>query len=407
MHLSRLARLPAVWMGWRYLMAQRGQYAALISWVSIIGLALGVAVLIVVISVMNGFDLELRSRILGTVPHLVIRGPSDAALPDFSFGPDVTAVFDFFEADGMVARNGGVNAVSVYGLDAEGVAALDVLRDNMRAGSLDVLVDQPGSLVMGAPLARYLGLVPGDSVNLVLTAPSGTSVRPQLQRFELRGIFEIGAELDYGLVLIGLDDARRRDLAGTGRFGTRVQLANPLRLEPTLKSLTAQLPDGWTLDDWRSTFGELFRAVRLEKVMMFVLLLLIVAVAAFNIVSAQTMLVHDKRSDIAILRTMGASDAMILRVVLVQGLSVAGLGIGLGVLSGVALAFWVTEVVGVLERLFGAKLLDAFYLDELPSRIQPGDIGTIILLSLGLCLISALVPARRAAALNPADALHG
>ena len=403
-----LARFTSVWMGWRYLRSQRGEYAAFISWVSVIGLALGVAVLIVVISVMNGFDQELRSRILGTVPHVVIRPPDHKApLPELDADVGVRAAFPFFEADGMVARNGGVNAVAVYGLDANGIQALDVLRDNMRQGSLQALVDTPGSLVMGAPLARYLGLFEGDSVNLVLTEPAGNSIRPRIERFRLAGTFEIGAELDYGLALIGYAEAKQRGLAATGRFGTRLLLVDPLVIDPTVAALRAQLPPGWQIVDWREDFGELFRAVRLEKGMMFLLLLLIVAVAAFNIVSAQTMLVHERRADIAILRTMGASGGLILRMVLVQGLSIAILGIGLGVALGLTLAYHVTETVAALEQLFGARLLDAFYLDELPARIMASDVVTISVMSLALCLVSALLPARRAAALHPADALHG
>ena len=395
-------------MGWRYLRSQHGEYAAFISWVSVIGLALGVAVLIVVISVMNGFDQELRSRILGTVPHVVLEPPDQhAVLPPLGDMIGVRATFPFFEADGMVARNGGVNAVAIYGLDASGIEALDVLRNNMRNGSMQALIDAPGSLIMGAPLARYLGLFEGDSVNLVLTAPMGDTIRPRIERFQLAGTFEIGAELDYGLALIGYADAKQRDLANTGRFGTRLQLVDPLVIDPTVSALRSQLPEQWRIVDWREDFGELFRAVRLEKGMMFLLLLLIVAVAAFNIVSAQTMLVHERRADIAILRTMGATSGLILRMVLVQGLSIAALGIGLGVALGVLLAYNVTETVAALEQLFDARLLDAFYLDELPARIMAGDIVTISLMSLGLCLVSALLPARRAAALHPADALHG
>jgi lipoprotein-releasing system permease protein len=186
-----------------------------------------------------------------------------------------------------------------------------------------------------------------------------------------------------------------------------LQLVDPLVIDPTVSALRSQLPEQWRIVDWREDFGELFRAVRLEKGMMFLLLLLIVAVAAFNIVSAQTMLVHERRADIAILRTMGATSGLILRMVLVQGLSIAALGIGLGVALGVVLAYNVTEAVAALEQLFDARLLDAFYLDELPARIMASDIVTISLMSLGLCLVSALLPARRAAALHPADALHG
>jgi lipoprotein-releasing system permease protein len=395
-------------MGWRYLRSQRGDYAGTISWVSVVGLALGVAALIVVISVMNGFDRELRARILGTVPHIVLYGPDESSVPPaLREDPRITASFPFFEAEGMVARNGGVNAIAVYGLNSVGIDAIGIVRDHMLHGSLDQLTREPGSLVMGAPLARYLGLFIDDSVNLVLTTPTRSSIRPRLERFRLSGVFEIGAELDYGLVLVGLDEARQRDLASTGRFGTRLMLADPLSVAAVVGSIEPQLSADWSITDWRSSFGELFEAVRLEKAMMFVLLLLIVAVAAFNIVSAQTMLVHDKRSAIAILRTMGATDGTIMRLVLIQGMLVAVAGIGLGVLCGVGLSLTITDVVSLIENVLGVRLLDAFYLDQLPSRILASDIVTIVGMSLALCLVSALVPARRAAALNPADALHG
>jgi lipoprotein-releasing system permease protein len=259
---------------------------------------------------------------------------------------------------------------------------------------------------MGAPLAAHLGLQVGDAVTLVFSTPTHDSIVPRLERFTLAATFEIGAELDYGLVLIPFAQVSQRKLAATGRAGMRVKLDEPLEVASARAALEAQLPAQWEISDWRADYGELFRAVRLEKGMMFVLLGLIVAIAAFNIVSAQTMLVNEKRSDIAILRTMGAAEGLILRMVLVQGILVAVAGIGAGLALGLFLAYHVTETVQLLEFLVGARLLDGTYFTEVPSVVQGWDIGVIAVVSLGFCVISALHPARRAAALNPAEALH-
>jgi lipoprotein-releasing system permease protein len=401
-----VAGATSLWIGWRYLAIRGRAFVSLITWVSILGLGLGVAVLVVVISVMNGFDAELHRRILGTVPHIVLVPPkADDATDPARFSP-VGDAFRFFEADGMVARSSGVEAVAVYGIDAHGIAAMDVVAQKMTSGSIEALTRPGGGLVMGSPLAMHLGLAVGDPVTLVLSSPTNDSIVPRMERFTLVGTFEIGAELDYGLVLIGLEDVRARGLASTGKIGVRVRLADPIHVDLAVAELAKLTPPGWQITDWRSNYGELFRAVRLEKSMMFLLLVLIVAIAAFNIVSAQTMLVNDKRTDIAILRTMGASEGLVLRLVLVQGILVALGGIGFGLLLGLLLANHVTETVSLLESLIGARLLEGSYFDTIPSVVLPSDIVLIAAVSFAFCVISALHPARRAAALNPAEALH-
>lgn len=404
------ARFTATWIGLRYLRSQRGQFASLITWVSIIGLALGVAILVVVSSVMNGFDAELKRRILGVVPHVLVSPPRDQPrslrAEDASVYAGSGAAFRFYRADGVVARNGGVHAVSIYGLAPEGFAFLAETISSVRIGRIENLRDVPGSVLLGAPLARHLGLAMGDAVTLVFSLPSGDTVSPRLERFAVGGVFEVGADLDYGLVMIGYDEVVHRGLEAAGEVGIRIVLADPMDIVASRQALDPLTPPGWQISDWRDRYGELFRAVRLEKGMMFLLLLLIVAIAAFNIVSAQTMLVNEKRSDIAILRTMGASDGMIGRMVMIQGLVVATLGIGSGLLIGLLLASNVTESVGLLESLIGARLLDGTYFDEIPVRILASDLAIVATSSMALCALSALHPARRAAALNPAEALH-
>jgi lipoprotein-releasing system permease protein len=402
----RFAGFTSLWIGWRYLVNRGHAFGSLITWVSVVGLGLGVAVLVVVISVMNGFDAELHRRILGTVPHVVLIPPTPAAMTDGSRYASVGQTFRFFDAEGMLARANGVDAVAIYGIDADGAKAMDLVARKMTLGSLDALTAAPGGLVMGAPLAMHMGLTLGDPVTLVLTTPTNDSVVPRLERFTLVGTFEIGADLDYELVLLDFDDVMARGLAPTGQIGLRVKLAQPLEIDAAVAALTRLAPRDWKIVDWRSSYGALFRAVRLEKGMMFLLLVLIVAIAAFNIVSAQTMLVNEKRSDIAILRTMGASHGLVLRLVLVQGILVALAGIGFGLALGLWLAHHVTETVALLESIIGAKLLDGTYFDTVPSVVVPLDIVSIASVAFVFCLVSALHPARRAAALNPADALH-
>ena len=401
-----IAGATSLWIGWRYLAVRGRAFVSFITWVSVLGLGLGVAVLVVVISVMNGFDEELHRRILGTVPHVVLVPPTDSDATDLARFASVGEAFRFFEAEGMAARGSGVEAVEIYGVDAKGIAAMDVVANKMTTGSIDDLVTTPGGLVMGAPLAMHLGLAVGDPVTLVLSTPANDTVVPRLERFTLVGTFEIGADLDYGLVLVGFDDIRARGLGSTGRVGVRLKLTEPLNIDAAVTALTRLVPTGWKVTDWRSNYGELFRAVRLEKGMMFMLLVLIVAIAAFNIVSAQTMLVNEKRADIAILRTMGASEGLVLRLVLVQGILVAVAGIGFGLVLGLLLAHNVTETVSFLESLIGARLLDGTYFDTVPSLVVPSDVALIAAVSFTFCLLSALHPARRAAALNPAEALH-
>jgi lipoprotein-releasing system permease protein len=408
--MNPLSRWTSLWIGWRYLRGQKRQFASFISWVSVVGLGLGVAVLVVVISVMNGFDRELKSRILGAVPHLVLY-PPDADLDTVLISdPEPYSVageaFRFFNAESMVLRDGTVHALGLYALDAQGIAAMADLRRHMQRGSLEALLDTRAGIVMGAPLARHLGLVPGDDLTLVLSRPVGDSVRPRFERFQLVGTFELGAEPDYALVLANLEDIRARNLGPTGRAGIRLALADIMAVDDARRMLQGRLPAGWIMEDWREAYGGLFQAVQMEKAMMFLLLALIVAVAAFNIVSAQAMLVHEKRADIAILRTMGARTGLIFRMVLMQGMIVAVAGVGFGILLGVLLALHVTEAVAVLEWVIGAGLLDGSYFDSVPSKIMLSDILTIVILALALCVGASLYPARRAAALNPADSLQ-
>lgn len=402
----------------RYLWSSKHQYARFIGWVSLLGITLGVAVLILVLSVMNGFDRELSSRILGTVPHVVIesvvangsgangRDRQDSELPDLSQVVGLRGSFGFYESQGMITRNRSVSPIAIYGVDPRAADILPTLRAGI-AGDLTRLLSEPRSMVLGASLARQLGLLLGDSVLVMMTRVEAGRVRPRLERFRVTGTFEIGAELDSALALIALSDARGPRFVGTGRYGTRLVLEDAFAAPEVTQQLRRQLGADWRVRDWSASYGELFRAVRFEKGMMFLLLVLIVFIASFNIVAGQTMLVNDKRGDIAILRTMGANDSAVLRVFLVQGMVTAVVGVTLGVVLGVLLALNITDLVTSVEHFFGTRgVLEGTYFNQVPSHLLASDILLICALTLSISALAAYMPASKALAVNPVVALH-
>ena len=322
-----MTHLPNMfWMVRRYLASRRNHYASFVNWVSFAGLALGVMVLTVVVSVMNGFDRELKNRLLGAVPHALVFPP-----PDWDFEANyVPAASDrilhvarVFQGPAMISRDGAATALALLGVDQGGVDGLDLIADSIVQGSLDALFEDEGGIMLGAPLARALGLAVGDPVALVLMVSAENGARPRVERFTLRATFEVGAAPDASLALVRFDDIERRGLVASGAAGWRIAFADPMDVPEIEADLRAGLPPGWRLTTWIDNYGELFRAVGLEKTLMFVSLALVVAIAAFNIVSGQTMLVNEKRRDIAMLTTIGAPSRFLVEVFLVQGFSVA------------------------------------------------------------------------------------
>ena len=392
----------------RYLKTRRKQFAAFITWVSLLGLSLGVLVLTVVVSVMNGFDRELKTRILGTVPHVLIEGidASDGRLDDILAMESVVDAYEFFLGAGMLTRSGVVNPVAIYGIDPGDPRALTSIAASMQDGALADLAGPGRDIVMGAPLASRLGLLPGDTIALVISEPSETGLRPQMQPFRLAGTFELGAELDYTLVVVDPADLAVAELTSIGRTGVRLVLSDPLLAEALSDTIRRTSP-GLRVNSWTENYGELFQAVRLEKLMMFLILLMVVAVATFNIVSGQMMVVADKRPDIAILRTMGAEAGTIRLTFLFQGVLISGIGIVGGLVLGVLVAYRITDIVAWMKAWFGFGLLDGTYFVEVPVLVLGSDLVAIACLSGMLCLLSAWLPARRAALMNPIDGLHG
>jgi len=366
-------------------------------------------VLTVVVSVMNGFDAELRSRILGTVPHALLPVSLGVDAQAAAGLPGVAAAYPFFQASGMVVGAGGVAPVAVYGIDAADAGQLAAIDDHMQLGRLEEVLAVPTGLAMGRPLARRLGLVEGDPLRLALPQVDGGRVQPRFKAFRLQGLFEVGAEFDYALVVVSraaFDDGEMQRL---GADGIRVVLDDPLAASE-FATMVAASGDGAEavagIETWIQNYGELFLAVRIEKALMFLILLLIVAVAGFNIVSSQTMVIDSKRADIAVLRSLGATGTLVQRVFLVQGVLVASLGIVSGLILGVAAANHIGPIFAVLETWLGLRLLDGSYFETVPSRVLPADLALIGGLSWLLCLLSAWVPARRAARQNPVEGLH-
>ena len=389
----------------RYLLGGRNRYARFISWVSLAGLALGVLVLSVVVSVMNGLDAELRSRILGTVPHILVTSAAPGLAEALDTEGGVRSAYRFFSASGMVTGNGAVVPVSIFGVDPQDATSFDQVDKNMRNLALPEALARSGGIVMGEPLARHLALLEGDSVVLVVAEPAAGPVRPRLKRFRLTGTFAMGAEFDHSLVLVRRDGFSSQERRYLGTDGVRVELTDPMQADRFAARLLSRDPS-LTVETWRDNYGELFQAVRIEKALMFLILLLVVAVAGFNIVSGQTVLVNDKRADIAILRTMGANEGLVARIFLWQGMATATLGIVIGVALGALVANHIGYLVEAAESWLGFRMLEGSYFIVLPSLVLAEDLLAIGALSWLLCVAAAWLPARRAARQNPVAGLH-
>ena len=384
----------------RYLWGGRNRYARFIAWVSLVGLALGVLVLSVVVSVMNGLGEELRSRILGTVPHALVTPAAPGLAESLGSLEGVSGAYPFFSSAGMVAGSGSVVPVTLFGMEPADGRLLPRVDDNMSAGTLTDALMQPAAIVMGAPIARHLGLAPGEPVALVVSEPAGGSIHPKIKRFRLAATFAIGAELDHYLVLTRRDAFSGRERRQLGTDGVRVVLAEPMRVEVFADELRRREPT-LSVETWKENYGELFQAVRIEKALMFLLLLLVVAVAGFNIVSGQTVLVSDKRGDIAILRTMGADGRFIARVFLLQAVAIASVGIAAGIALGALVAENIGYLVGMVESWLGFRMLEGSYFDVLPSLVLAGDLLVIAALSWLLCLVAAWIPGPPGGASEP------
>lgn len=407
-----------LFIGLRYTRAKRrNHFISFISLISMLGMALGVAALIVVLSVMNGFQKEIRTRILGIAPHLQISEEGNylvdwqSALQLMAKYPQVMAAAPFVNGQGMVSFDQNVQGVMVRGILPQDESKVIDLSDKMKAGSLEALQEGSFGIVLGSDLAHTLGAHLNDKVLLI--SPQGqitpAGMVPRLKQFRVVGIFEIGmAPYDNALALIHLNDAQKLYQMSSAVSGISARL-HDLDLAPQVATeIQRVLPRNTYVSDWTRQHSNYFRAVQIEKKMMFIILSLIVAVAAFNIVSTLVMAVTDKQADIAILRTLGASPASIMKIFIVQGALIGLIGSVLGVGGGVLLSLNIDTVVPFIERMLGMHFLskEVYFISELPSDLQRGDVLIVACFSFFISLLATLYPSWRASRTQPAEALR-
>jgi lipoprotein-releasing system permease protein len=407
-------------IGRRYLRSTGNRFLSFISLMSMVGVAIGVAVLIVVLSVMNGFERELRERILSMTSHATVT-TFGAGLQDWPAlreralaNPAVEAAAPYVEGEALLIgeRSDGVSAaVALRGIDPVLEKQVSAIGERLRSGSLEAL--EPGSyrMLLGAEVAARLGVAAGDTVVAAIAQGTVTpaGVVPRMRRFTVAGVFYSGMyEIDNGLALVNLVDASRLFRTGEDVSGLRLKVRDPLRAPSVAREVARGMDGGFLVEDWTQRHANFFRSIELTKRMMFFILLLVVAVAAFNIVSTLVMAVKDKQPDIAILRTLGARPGSVLAIFATQGTVIGLLGTLGGVALGVLLSVNLERLVHGLERLLGTRFMDAsvYLMSDLPAHVEAADVTLIAATAFALCCLSTLYPAWRAARTHPARALR-
>ena len=405
----------ALFIGLRYTKAEhKNGFISFISLISIIALTLGVAVLITVLSVMNGFDRELKTRILGTVSQASVLSPE--IISDWrSLGEkiqqndkNVEAVAPFIQLQGMITAYGQVSGVVVSGIEPEYEKKVSIINEHMLAGDIDNLKEGEFGIVLGKSMVDNMNLQLGDKVTLVLpeASPSPAGVIPRFKRFTLVGIFNISPELDSLTGYVAMRDAGVLLRLPEGAQGIRLKL-NDIFYAPIAADKAQSIdPDRLISDNWKQTHGNLFSAIQMEKTMMALLLSLIILVAAFNIVSSLIMLVTDKKADIAILKTFGASPKLITQVFVVQGMIIGVVGTVLGTILGVTFSLTVSDLLNWVNNTLGLGLFNAYFVDYLPSQIKVLDVLLVVSISFLLSFLMTIYPALRASKVQPAQALR-
>lgn len=407
----------SIFIGLRYTRAKRrNHFISFISLISILGIALGVTALITVLSVMNGFEKELRERILGMASHAMIL--EDGGLRDWELvvesatqHEDIIGYAPYIQGEGMLTFGKEVNGTLVRGILPQWEPKVSEVHKSMLIGAIEDL--QPGSynIILGADLARTLGVLEGDKVTLVapqaIVTPAG--ILPRLRRFTVTGIFEVGMyEYDSALALVHLQDAAKLFRLGDRVTGVRLSMNDIFEAPRVVRELARQLPGDYLVSDWTRQHANFFRALKIEKRMMFVILSLIVAVAAFNILSTIVMVVTDKVTEIAVMRTLGASPGGIMGIFMVQGTVIGVVGTLLGALGGISLALNVDTIVPAIEQMFSIQFLpaDVYYISEFPSDLHWDDVAFITTVSLMASILFTLYPAWQASRTQPAEALR-
>lgn len=407
-----------LFIGLRYTRArQRNRLVSFISLVSIVSIALGITVLITVLSVMNGFQREIRTRILSVAAHVQITSLNDQlnewrAIADVArTNPEVVAAAPYVNQQALVSSGNNVRGAYVRGIIPEYEDRVEELSQHMQEGSLASLKPGEFNIVLGVEMARALGVGVGDKVMLI--APQGqvtpAGILPRVRQFTVTGVFKVDHfEFDSGLAVVSMEDAQKLYRMGDAVSGVRLKLKDLFDAQRVAAELSPHYASDIMIMDWTRLNANYFRAVDIEKRMMFLVVFLIIVVASFNIVSSLFMAVKDKQADIAILRTLGASPASINRIFLIQGTIVGVVGTLAGVACGVALAANVETVVGFFEGLFHVRVLspEVYYISELPSELRLEDVLLTAAFSFVVCVLATLYPSWRAARINPAEALR-
>ncbi|WP_196138024.1 lipoprotein-releasing ABC transporter permease subunit [Aliikangiella sp. G2MR2-5] len=408
----------AFMVGLRYTRAKKSNlFISIVAFFAMIGIAMGTIVLITVMSVMNGFQSELQDRILGMVPHVVVgeRGGGLANWPkiekEIIKHKDVIATAPLIDSQAMFKARGNTRFGLVQGVLPSKEKEVSIIDDYFVSGSLESLKPKAYGIILGIGVARNLGVGMGDKVTLLIAdggtvSPAGFA--PRQKRFTVVGIFETKAEADSMISMIHIDDASVFTRKGDKVSAIRVTTNDVLNAQWTAYELRSMLPDDYFVSDWNYTHGTLFKAIKMEKTMMGVLLTFIVVIAAFNIISTLVMVVNDKQSDIAILRTLGASPARIMKIFIIQGCLYGVFGTLIGVVLGVSLAVNLADVVAFVEGLFGVNVIpgDVYFIGFLPSELHWDDVFLVTSLALALTVLATLYPAWKASRVNPAEALR-
>ena len=406
-----------LFIGLRYTRSKRRhQFISFVSGFSLLGMALGTLSLIVVLSVMNGFDREIKQRILSVVPHgFVDQQPQmtdwqSQAQQVKALAPEITAAAPYISGFVMLSSERGVYGIELQGILPSAEQAVSIISDYMDNGQLRDLQAGEFGIVLGALVARYLGVELGDT--LVMTLPqvavTPAGLFPRVKRVVVKGIFEVGAQVDQSLGLIHLADAQRLFRYGSGVQGLRLQTTDIYQSTEIIGALSQHLGGDYSVKDWSQTQGSLFQALQLEKRMVTLLLMIIIAVAALNIVTSLVLMVSDKRSDIAVLRTLGMGTRQIMLIFVVQGAAIGMIGVAIGTLIGILLALNISDIIRGLEQILGLYVFDpnVYFITRIPADLRGSDLLLICSVGMLLSLLATLYPAYRATTIEPAEVLR-
>lgn len=407
----------SVFIGLRYSATkQKQQFISFVSLISLLGMILGVFSLVVVLSVMNGFEEELKSRLLSVLPHAYISHES-GELEDWQREsqklvsyPEIKHRAPYVESEVMLSRMFKSKAARLMGVDPSLEMAISPIEAHITEGSFSLLKPGEYRIVLGEILAHQLGLSMGDKIDVVLPKVTITPLGlfPRVKRFVVSGTFAIGAELDSQVAYIHINDAQKLLQLGYSVTGLQLKFDDIYQAPKLLPTITESLGEAYTSKSWKQSQAALFQAMKMEKVLIALMLMIIVLIAVFNIVSILTMMVSDKRGDIAVLRTMGASPKMIRQIFVIQGMTVGVIGLIIGLLLAIPVAMYIGDIVRFFENLFGVYIFDpqVFFISEIPSRIEGLDIAVVVIFGLLLSLLATIIPANKAAHIEPADVLR-